>query len=52
MFFFSGPGLGCMSFDKIMCIATPCGKEEKVNEQYPCELCVVLCGFFLCTTFI
>ena len=23
----------------------PCGKEEKANEHYPCEFCVVLCVF-------
>ena len=30
---------------------TPCGKEEKENEHYPCNLCVVLRGGFPCATF-
>ena len=30
---------------------TPYGKEEKANEHYSCELCVVLCVFFLALPF-
>ena len=50
--FCSGPGLGCTSFDKIMCIATYHAVKRKKQMSTTLVNFVLFFAFFPCTTFL